>query len=182
MTDSDQRLQERYNRGDNAERLFVESIKLKYPNYKIKASNREQNMFDHIDFFVDGISYDVKSLKKVSHKDASVNSNIIWIEYRNTRGNDGWIYAKKLDRLAFELEDKFILVDRKKLKDRAESLTIKKYLGRPVAYHLHTRRFTEEQYNRIGHECRDILTYIYLSDIIDLIIEEIPKQETKRSE
>lgn len=40
---------------------------------------------------------DVKDIKE------SVKDNKIWIELRNVRGENGWLYAPNLDSIAFEL-------------------------------------------------------------------------------
>jgi hypothetical protein len=168
------RQQERYNRGARAEEEFLQSFQCKYPNEDVKKSTKQQDMFDHIDCFAGSNSYDIKSLKKKSAKDDSVDSNIIWIEFKNVRGNLGWLYGKAT-RIAFELEDKFICVERESLRKRAESLTIKKYTNYPTAYHLYGRRFSPEQERDRGYRCSDVMTFIYLSDIKDIIVEEIPK-------
>lgn len=175
------RQQERYDRGARAEEHFLLSFQCKYPNGYIKRATKQQDMFDHIDCFAGLDSYDVKSLKKKSSKDDNVDSSIIWVEFKNVRGNLGWLYGKAT-RIAFELEDKFICVEREALRKRAESLTIKKYTPRPTAYHLYGRTFSPEQEQQRGYVCKDVMTYIYLSDIKDLIVEEIPKCELPKRE
>lgn len=168
------RQQERYNRGHNAEEEFSKAFLAKYPNIQIKKSTRNQDMFDHIDYFAGEYSYDVKSLKKRRAKDNQVDPDIIWIEFKNVRGNIGWLYGKA-NRIAFELQEEFIIVDREDLKKIAESLTIKKYFKFPVPYHLYGRNFTQQQEIEKGYKCQDVMTFLYLRDIEEIIIERIAK-------
>lgn len=170
------RLQERYKRGSDAEVLFMDSIKLKHPEYEVKKSSREQDMFQHIDCFAGPHSYDVKSLKKKRAKDKDTDSNIIWVELKNVRGNKGWVYGKA-DRIAFELESEFICVNREDLKNVTESLIINQFTQYPQAYHLYGRTFSPEQEAERGYRCQDVMTFLYLNDIKDIIIERIPKKE-----
>lgn len=168
------RQQERYNRGAKAEEDFVLAYKKKYPEDVVTKATKQQDMFDHIDYFAGPESYDIKSLKKKSSKDSGTDSDIIWVEFKNVRGNLGWLYGKAT-RIAFELETEFITVDREALRKVAESLTIKTYTQYPTAYHLYGRRFSREQEIERGYTCRDIMTYIYLKDIESIIVERIKK-------
>lgn len=169
-----QRLYERYRRGNNAEILFVNSMLGINPNSKIVKATKEQDMFDHIDYFVDGISYDVKSLKKVSARDQNTNENIVWVELKNVRGNKGWLYGK-CDRIAFELNKSFALVDREDLVRVVEKLIIDKHMPFPVLYHKYGRSFSQQQVLEKGYICADEMTLIEFKDIKDIVLEYIPK-------
>lgn len=173
--------EERYQRGWDAEEKFVLSWRKYDEDAKILRSTKEQDLFDHIDFFVDDISYDVKSLKKISYNHKAVDPTIIWIEFKNVRGKLGWLYGKA-ERIAFELEKEFIFVEREDLRKRAESLTIKKFTKFPEPYHLYGRTFSPEKERQKGYKCQDVMTYIFLKDIEDLIVERIPKVEIQRKE
>lgn len=168
------RQQERYKRGHDAEEAFALAFKTKNPEGLLKRATKQQDMFDHIDWFAGEHSYDVKSLKKRRAKDNTVDSTIVWIEFKNVRGNLGWLYGKA-QRIAFELEDEFIIVNREDLRKVAESLTIKKYVTSPEPYHLYGRTFTHQQEIEKGYRCQDVMTFLYLSDIEEIIVDRIAK-------
>lgn len=141
--------------GKKAEELFYNLMKLKCK--KVIKSTQYQNMFEHIDFICDGISYDVKAQKKFNRNDSQV-SNIIWLEIKNVRGNIGWLKSN-VDKIAFQYKEKFLIVDRLKLynwlKSEIKDLTIYNYKN------------YKKLYRRYGR--KDIITYIYYTDLIKLI-------------
>ena len=111
--------------GLTAEKEFSRLAKLR--GFKVEpATGMEQ--FDHIDFHLtsdeeDGIMtamVDVKSRKRISRSDESFHDELVWIEFKNVRGKDGWLYGLA-DFIAFEIEDSFILSFRKELVDWCES-------------------------------------------------------------
>lgn len=126
-----------------------------------KKSTKEQDINEHWDFEVDGIKYDVKTQKRLNRSDRDVSS-IIWIELQNVRGNDGWIKGKA-DKIAFLLDNKFIIVDRIKLFEYIKS----------TITNLEIQSFKEYKrwYQRKGR--KDVITYIYLSDIEHLIEKQM---------
>ena len=87
-------------------------------NYIVSKATREENMFKHIDFFLgqDHFKFgvDVKARKKTNRSDSSFNDDWTWIEFKNVRGNPGWLYGEA-DFIGFEREDDFLLVNRQKL-------------------------------------------------------------------
>lgn len=141
--------------GRMAEDLFKDLL----PN--AKKSTKEQDINEHWDFEVDGIKYDVKTQKRLNRSDRDVSS-IIWIELQNVRGNDGWIKGKA-DKIAFLLDNKFIIVDRIKLFEYIKS----------TITNLEIQSFKEYKrwYQRKGR--KDVITYIYLSDIEHLIEKQM---------
>lgn len=180
MRDGDyrRRIRERKNRGGLAEKLFLVSIKAKYPHAKIERATRDQDMYDHIDFFVNDISYDIKSIKKRCAKDEDVDEGIIWVELRNVRGDKGWLYGK-CKRIAFELRNSFAVVERTELQQLVDSLLIDKFKHPPEAYHKYGRKFNPEERERRGFDCKDITTFLYLDDVREIVLEYIPKFPNK---
>lgn len=59
-------------------------------------STRNQNIYDHIDFFVDGYGVDVKGNRHI---------DCIWLEIDNVRGKEGWLRGKA-KYIAFYVEEK----------------------------------------------------------------------------
>ena len=69
--------------GKEAERLFFEvMIMLKRP---VKKTTLKDDKYNHIDFFIGAIGYDVKHRQDV---------NYVWLEYRNNHGGKGWLRGK----------------------------------------------------------------------------------------
>jgi hypothetical protein len=143
--------------GYQAEDLFYNLFNEK----EISSSTREENMFKHIDFFVNGTSYEVKSEKKLNRWDAEATDGIIWLEAKNVRGDRGWLFGEA-DKIAFLSSDKFLIVDRKELVKFVKSFVgitpIKDYKGYKVWYRRRDRQ--------------DAVTYVYLKDILHLVEKE----------
>lgn len=84
----------------------------------VEECSKEENMFEHIDFRITNeygaVSLDIKSRKKRSRKDSSYDDDWVWLEFKNVKGECGWMYGKS-DYIAFEREYDFVLVPRIKL-------------------------------------------------------------------
>lgn len=112
-----------------------------------KAPNEMQ--FKHIDFYLtnpDGIkrSVDVKSRKRLS-RTGEVQDAVIWVEFKNVQGKDGWLLSPHLDYLAFQKEEDidFMLVKREKLLDlclNVCSMTENAANSKDALYKKYTRR------------------------------------------
>lgn len=147
--------------GKKAEDLFEEWLKKKHRKYR-PATLEEQ--YQHIDFVIHSdklnknINIDVKGTKKKSRIDFSTNSQYVWIEFKNVRGNEGWLYGKA-DYIAFydEENDKFYIVDRKELAEFCEKKCDNKVVTNPkeALYHKYTRE---------GR--KDVISLFYLEDIL----------------
>lgn len=61
--------------------------------HKVTAATRNENIFKHIDFFVDSIGVDVKGNR---HLDC------IWLELDNVKGNKGWLRGEA-DYIVFDI-------------------------------------------------------------------------------
>ena len=59
----------------------------------VRGSSRSENIYDHIDFWVNDVSVDVKGLK---------NYESIWLELKNVHGNKGWLDSK-VDYISFDI-------------------------------------------------------------------------------
>ena len=77
--------------GERAEIAFFEAM-TRYGYFPIK-SKPEQDIHDHIDYFVEGIGFDIK---------ANRHWDCIWLELNNVHGNDGWLKGKA-KYIVFEL-------------------------------------------------------------------------------
>lgn len=102
--------------GDKAENLFSKIAASK--GFKCYEASKEENIYKHIDFYLEGkdktISVDVKSRKKTNRKDSKFNDEWVWIEIKNVRGAKGWLHGSA-DFICFERSDDFVLIPRKSL-------------------------------------------------------------------
>ena len=107
--------------GQESELKFSQLAKLR--GFLVEpATGMEQ--FDHIDFHLtseeeDGTMtamIDVKARKRINRNDDEFDDEWLWIEFKNVRGKQGWIYGVA-DFIAFEIKDSFILSYRKELCD-----------------------------------------------------------------
>ena len=87
--------------------------------YETKKSSRDEDIHLHIDYYVTRGS---RSTVSVDVKGGN-HPKVIWVEFKNVRGNDGWMYGKA-DWIAFELPEVcgFVMVLRKELASLAESI------------------------------------------------------------
>ena len=144
--------------GLGAEQLFDQIAESK--SLEIKNAKRRENMQKHIDKYVtDDVgtwSVDIKARKKTSRSNSQAQDDWIWIEFQNVRGDVGWLYGEA-DRIAFETQDNFIIVDRSSLIDYVENVVD---MGKSVKYSSQAQYRT---YRRAGRN--DLLTMVELSEI-----------------
>ena len=144
--------------GLGAEQLFEQIAESK--NLETKNAKRRENMQKHIDKYVtengETWSVDIKARKKTSRSNSQAQDDWIWIEFQNVRGNAGWLYGDA-DRIAFETQDDFIVVDRNSLIDYVEDVVD---MGKSVKYSSQAQYKT---YRRAGRN--DLLTMVELSEI-----------------
>jgi len=127
-------------------------------------SSKEEDIKDHIDFYSENrkFSFDVKGEKKLNRKDKSTDSDIIWIENKNVRGDKGWLYGKAT-HIVFELDGYFNFISRCKLASFME-----KFIDDKVVYN---KKEYKKWYRRKGR--KDIITFIYKKDINHLIEKRV---------
>lgn len=143
--------------GNNAENSFVKILKEKNC-FEREATKQEQ--FDHIDYFAKKngtrISFDVKARKKKSRNDSNVDDNLVWVEFKNVSGKNGWLYGKARC-IAFERESDFVLVERSSLLNFCERKVEKKKA-------LFSKDALYKQYTRDGR--KDLLSIVRMEDIM----------------
>ena len=147
--------------GKKAEDLFEDWLKKNNRKYR-PATIEEQ--YQHIDFVVyhpkshKNINIDVKASKKRSRMDSDSNSNYVWIEFKNVRGDNGWLYGKA-DYIVFhnQKEDQFYAVDRKELIKLCEKICDDTKVTNP-------KEALHHKYTREGR--KDVLSLLYFDDIL----------------
>ena len=143
------------------------------------VATKDQDIFEHWDRKFIGkngkeIFIDIKSIK---FNDENYNL----IEFRNNRGNDGWIFGKA-DYIAFETNNSFLVVDRIKLKEYAfqfidcdinDSMEhIRKVINDPIGM-ITERSFDIDEdlylrYKRLDWNNDDVSIIIRTKDLYDL--------------
>ena len=102
-----------YRRGVYAENVFLEIAERE--GYKVIKSDTKDDMFKHIDFYLtkddDRIAVDVKSRKKAGRNSSTFDDIYTWVEFKNVRGDKGWLYGEA-DKIAFERKEDFVLINR----------------------------------------------------------------------
>jgi hypothetical protein len=87
-------------------------------NIKYEEANDRTDMYDHIDCFLScnnmRFSIDYKSSKILLDEKTNPLNEWVWIEFKNVRGDDGWIYGKA-DYIVWVLKNQLWFVNRKNL-------------------------------------------------------------------
>jgi hypothetical protein len=143
--------------GKNAENAFLALVKTKKCEVR-EATLKEQ--FEHIDYIVTKnnteIAFDVKAMKKISRSSSKFSSDLVWVEFKNVSGKDGWLYGKS-QYIAFEREDDYVIVYRKKLLDFCEKNVKKEKV-------FYSKDALYKMYTRDGR--KDIISIIRMNDLI----------------
>lgn len=109
-------------RGKQAEICFKNIAENR--GYDVTFSSRQVDMKDHIDLFLKKndktFGIDVKARRKVSRHSDHYDDEHTWVEFKNVRGNQGWLYGKA-DKIAFERQFDFLIVDREELSKYCET-------------------------------------------------------------
>ena len=150
--------------GQNAEKLFHQLLTQR--GSVNKASLQEE--YSHVDFILTAkdnkkLKYEVKARKRVSRADSQTTVDLVWIELLIVRGDAGWLFGKA-DKIAFEQEKEFIVVDRERLVEFVKNKCKPFDIVQSPADALH------KGYRRFGR--KDHLTIILTSDLRS-IAEEI---------
>lgn len=90
---SDKRYEETLRKGNKTEREFMD-LMISRGNVVLEATD-EEDMYKHIDFFVNGDGVDIKGNKK---------SYDIWLEVQNVFGGNGWLCGEA-KWIVFDLVD-----------------------------------------------------------------------------
>jgi hypothetical protein len=102
--------------GLSAEEAFKERVAERGGVWR--NANREENIFKHIDCFVDGKAFDIKAAKRIARRNRRgmkglVQDALHWVEHIGITGHPGWTHATHMDYLAFQMLNKtFIVVNR----------------------------------------------------------------------
>lgn len=130
-------------------------------NYKVRYPSKKVSNELYVSLYLKGkdkeVAVDVKSWKKPKNK---VKGGWVWIEVKNVRGKDGWLYGKA-DFVVFEREKDFILIPRTQVLHLVNSL-VRFDLGFVSGAHQAKYRV----FQREGR--RDQITQVKISDLLKL--------------
>ena len=146
--------------GHRAEQVFAELLRKE--GFIVRMATFPEQMAS-IDVIAEKnnqkVTFDVKSRKRVSRNDISVQDEFVWLEIKNTAGNLGSLFGTA-DRMSFEMEDSFVIVDRNKLIDFVKKKCNLRKIARTASEALYSN------YSRAGR--KDSLTLIKKEDVIKL--------------
>jgi hypothetical protein len=149
--------------GQNAEDGFTK-LALNQ-GWEICPSSSQSNINEHYDYIIKKdekvFKVEVKSLKRLSRKDAHTQDEYLWIELHGVRENDrGWLYDGKADLFAFEMIDRFRIVKRTDLISLIEKL---------VDFNAMTASSKDALYKLYQRAGRyDLLTTIKANDLMQI--------------
>lgn len=150
--------------GERAEDLF-EKIALK-KNLKIQRATVKQQL-SHIDFILTNTKnqsffFDVKARKKISRASTDFSDDLVWIEFKNVAGNQGWLYGSS-DYVVFERENDFVIVPRVNLVSLCERIVsnIKVDKSKDCLYKKYSRKDRQDEISLI--KMKDIVENIKVS-------------------
>ena len=153
---------ESWTRGQSVEDQFGKALRKIYPE---AYASSYQNQFNHIDWICDKGTIDVKAIKKINRM-GSLDGSIIWIEFKNGIGEDGWILGEQ-DWIAFEMKDHFKMCRTKEVRDLAYSLCDLDNLVDKAEHALY------KGYSRKNR--KDLLSMIKASDLSEIECQILQK-------
>jgi hypothetical protein len=144
--------------GRRAEELFVTLAQRE--GWTVTPALQEANIHEHWDFEIVKDGYkrkvEVKAMKREYRSAESLNQNWVWIEFRNVRGEAGWLFGKS-NWIAFETETAFVIVDRHDLYQ-----LVRRVVDREATVRL-AKEAKYKTYTRAGRP--DQIAQVQLSDI-----------------
>lgn len=130
----------------------------------VRKATRKEETVDHFDFeFTKDDSkhlIEVKSRKRICRSAEDAQDEWVWIEFKNVRGDDGWIVGNA-NFIAFEREKDFVFVPRKKLLAHCEEIVDFKTMvtvNKLAKYKIYSR----------ADRPNERLTMVRFSDILSL--------------
>lgn len=144
-----------FSEGKKIETLFEEKVGAM--GKTVVKATKKQDMFSHIDYWVDGYGVDVKSHRYESN---------IWLELTNVRGNGGWLKGKAT-YIAFHFTDKneFRIFKRQDLLSFAENNN----LGYTEDKTEYLKIYGRKKWNKLDEIVR--VTYDHIKDLPHTIIK-----------
>lgn len=168
-----------YIKGLDAAEVFVSFIEKNYGG-KFKASSKETDMFDHIDYEYTAnngkvITIDFKAVKYI-YRLVDDSSDDDWyniVELTSVNGSAGWVFGKA-DYICFETNDSWLMVPRIKL---AKFITDNVKDEEPIIGLKCTPDFHLRKYQRVSRN--DVITVVTKDELIKLSNKVIKKYKNE---
>lgn len=139
--------------------------------WTVVRAPKEADIHEHWDFEIEKKGYkrkvEVKSMKREHRSADAPNPDWVWIEFRNVRGEAGWLFGKA-NWIAFETVDSFLIVDRHDLYQLARRLVDRKTKASSASEAKY------KAYTRAGRP--DMIAQVQLADIRKIKLYEWEKQ------
>lgn len=129
-----------------------------------KPSTKSEDINEHWDLKIE-TKIDVKGIKKQSRGDDNTSEIFHWVELKNVLGKLSWLYGEA-DYFAFETEEYWIIVDKKKLQKFIEGKCKGKTVGKS--------RDPYEMYRREGR--KDVVVKVKTIDLMFIATQIIEKK------
>ena len=144
---------------------------------KVRKANKEQDCVNKVDFIIKTkenniLKFQVKN-RNTPGRNQGKDDNFITLEFKNTKGDDGWMYGDS-DYLAKEVEGGFNIYHMSTLKDFAEARTQKNVTTtrlvdsyvKGMPYKIYKRK------GSYGHKNYDELIYANVHEIKEFFLEK----------
>ena len=143
--------------GNESVRRFIDACRA--IGYETRKSSREEDIFDHIDYWVKRRNYKNEQIESGVDVKGGNSPECVWIEFKNVNGDNGWMYGEA-EFIAFEMpeENGFVVVRRQELADYAELVVEETFVPKAEAY--------RKLYQRAGRQ--DVISLLYLDDLKEL--------------
>jgi hypothetical protein len=146
--------------GYSAEDMFEQWL-IQHNRVYRKATLEEQ--YQHIDFVIEHpetkeiVTVDIKAPKKRNRHDVNTSQDILWVEFVNVIGKDGWLYGNNKYVVFYKSDENcFYSVLTKELANLCENIC-----NQGIAYNSYDALY--KKYTRKGRQ--DVISMIYFSDI-----------------
>jgi len=164
------------NQFQDGKRAHVEFAALaESKGFKATDSLPEDDMINHIDMYLEKsgklFTADIKAMKKINRSDAEAQDKYVYVEFKNVRGDKGWLYGAA-DFIVFETKSTFEIVNRKGLVSYCEQAVERKFVS-------FARDALYKMYRRDGR--KDLISMIELDNIPKQYVSSWNKREDRRS-
>ena len=135
-------------------------------------SSPKQDRYEHIDCFLpDGRSVDVKAFRS-----GSTGKGRLIVEFVGTSGQSGWCSKEsKVDLIAYELEERFLVVDKEQLRVLAQnkifaqpSHTTRVWRKNKISSKEGLYKYCGRKTSHTGKPRHDVFTYINIEDVAEI--------------
>lgn len=140
-----------FGRGKRSEFRFLEAVR--YKGLHCTKSSMSDDIKKHIDFYITNDDSEIIATVDVKGEN---QLNEIWIEFKNVRGDKGWLYGEATV-IAFEMPELggFVCVLTKHLRDYIEANVANEFVPKKHAY--------KKMYTRDGRQ--DVITLVCIDDL-----------------